>query len=291
MNAIAKIPQFGDADSNVLAIQLKLKEFGFSPGPIDGIFGGQTRSAVSKFQKKIGLAGSGIIGPKTIEALGLEIQSSGDSADMSELPSVKTKSPRTLPKALETLIDNAVVKNFPETFELLLKKKDLNGLMVVACEAMNLLEVREKTNKNDGYLVELVQKVSGGKRGWPWCMYAVECAVAWVELKTGVVSKFPSTGSCADARSRTPKSIQVAAKDSAPGDIWIWRYSSTGLGHTGVFSAWKKKQSVAVLYEGNTTKGLTKDGKIEREGGGYYRTERAFEISGMPLAMVVRAFG
>jgi len=290
MNTIAKIPQFGEADSDVLAVQLKLQEFGFSPGPTDGIFGGKTRSAVSKFQKKIGLAGSGIIGPRTIEALGLTILGGDSPADMSELPSISLKTPRTLPKALETLIDNVVSEHFHESFVLFLKKKDHGALMVLACEAMNLLEIREKTNKNDGYLVELVQKVSGGKRGYAWCMYAVECAVAWVELKTGIISKFPSTGSCAEARKRTPKKLQVEARNCMPGDIWIWRYSSTGLGHTGVFASWKKKESVAVLYEGNTTKGLTKDGKVEREGGGFYRTERPSDIPGMTLAMVVRPF-
>lgn len=290
MNTITKIPTFGDADSNVLMVQTKLHEMGFSPGILDGIFGGKTRSAISKFQKKIGLTGSGVLGPRTVFSLGLSIVGGDDHVDMSELPSTPTKSPRTLPKALETLIDNVVAEHFSESFELFLKNKDLAALTVLACEAMDHLNIREKTNKNDGYLVELIQKVSGGKRGYAWCMYDVQCAVAWAEKKSGVVSKFPSTGSCAEARKNTPKAIQVKAKDSLPGDIWIWRYTSTGLGHTGVFASWKKKESVAVLYEGNTTKGLTKDGKVEREGGGHYRTERPFDIPGMTLAMVVRPF-
>lgn len=41
---------------------------------VDGIFGEKTEEAVSKFQKSIGLQGSGIIGPKTLKGLGLAVK-------------------------------------------------------------------------------------------------------------------------------------------------------------------------------------------------------------------------
>ena len=48
----------GDAAKNTYSI-------GYDPGPIDGIFGPLTRSAVVKFQIDNGLVPDGIVGPRT----------------------------------------------------------------------------------------------------------------------------------------------------------------------------------------------------------------------------------
>ncbi len=290
MIKISKIPAFGDIGPHVLEFQKALKENGCDPGPLDSIFGSKVRAAASKFQLKIGLAGSGIVGPKTLKALGLEVSDDVAPTPITKLPHFDTKSKKVLLPALEALIDQQVEKNFLKAFAAASIAKDYGTLMDIAGKAMDLMNIREKTNKNDGYVVEMIQKVAGGQRGYAWCMYAVCVQIAWVEAKTGVVSKFPTTGSCAGARNSAPSSIQVKKELSQKGDVWIWRYSSTGLGHTGVFSDWKKALSTAILFEGNTTGGLTADGKIEREGGGFYRTERAYSISGMSLAMVCRPF-
>ena len=50
-------------------IQQILKYAGFEPGPIDGVMGGQTRSAVRKFQKEKGLKQTGKIDSVTYLAL------------------------------------------------------------------------------------------------------------------------------------------------------------------------------------------------------------------------------
>jgi len=289
MNTIKKIPQFGDANKDVGIVQLALKERGIDPGPIDDIFGGKTRAAISKLQKSIGLAGSGIIGPKTLEALDLFIDDELKEEPVFKLPHHVVNSPRSLPAALEALIDDEVLKSFRAEYLEAIVKKDMGALNVICCKALNNMNIREKTNNNDGYLVELIQKVCGGKRGYAWCMYAVQTSVAWVERKTGIVSKLYASGSCASVRAKTPSSLSVKPEDSQAGDSWVWIYE-TGLGHTGTFAEWKSKLVKAYLYEGNTTKGLGKDGKINREGGGYYLTERAFAISGMKLGKVFRPF-
>ena len=54
-------------------IQRRLTKIGFNPGPIDGIRGRKTVSAVKRFQESRGLIADGIVGPKTYAALFGEI--------------------------------------------------------------------------------------------------------------------------------------------------------------------------------------------------------------------------
>jgi hypothetical protein len=58
----------GDA---VVAIQKALAARGFTPGPIDGIYGPTTAAAVRAFQLTKGLVADAEVGPKTAAALGI----------------------------------------------------------------------------------------------------------------------------------------------------------------------------------------------------------------------------
>lgn len=58
-------------------VQQKLKNLGYYTGAIDGIIGSKSKSAIKRFQKDYGLVVDGIIGPKTLAALGLSSTSSG----------------------------------------------------------------------------------------------------------------------------------------------------------------------------------------------------------------------
>ena len=53
-------------------IQKALKSAGQNPGPIDGVLGAQTMSAIKAFQTKKGLPTGGIT-MKTLEALGVSL--------------------------------------------------------------------------------------------------------------------------------------------------------------------------------------------------------------------------
>jgi g-D-glutamyl-meso-diaminopimelate peptidase len=55
----------GSRGTNVKLIQSLLSRIGYDPGPIDGIFGQQTRQAVIDFQVDNGLTPDGIVGPAT----------------------------------------------------------------------------------------------------------------------------------------------------------------------------------------------------------------------------------
>lgn len=61
----------GSTGPAVVVLQQALKNAGFDPGPIDGIFGPKTHAAVLAFQRSKGLAVDGIVGPKTWAALGV----------------------------------------------------------------------------------------------------------------------------------------------------------------------------------------------------------------------------
>jgi uncharacterized protein (TIGR02594 family) len=54
---------------SVKEIQQALKDKGFDPGPIDGVWGRKTIAAVKEFQSQKGLTPDGIVGPKTKAAL------------------------------------------------------------------------------------------------------------------------------------------------------------------------------------------------------------------------------
>lgn len=76
MKQIKTIPTFGDISEDVRTIQTELSNLGFNPIMVDGIFGNDTKKIISKFQKSKDLPGSGIIGPRTIAFLGIELESS-----------------------------------------------------------------------------------------------------------------------------------------------------------------------------------------------------------------------
>lgn len=78
VNALSKI---GSTGSEVSEIQGLLKEWGYYNGAVDGIFGTETRNAVIKFQKTNGLNADGIVGSKTLAALGISGKNSYTSAD------------------------------------------------------------------------------------------------------------------------------------------------------------------------------------------------------------------
>jgi len=63
--------QLGSIGQDVIELQQKLTDKGFSPGTIDGDFGENTKQAVIAFQRSVGLTADGIVGTDTRKALGL----------------------------------------------------------------------------------------------------------------------------------------------------------------------------------------------------------------------------
>lgn len=63
-------------------VQQKLKDLGYYKGDIDGIFGSQTIKAIKNFQRDYGLTVDGIVGTRTLNALGLGANGSYSSSDI-----------------------------------------------------------------------------------------------------------------------------------------------------------------------------------------------------------------
>ena len=59
----------GDSGADVKELQEKLKDLGYDPGPIDGIYGPLTVDAVERFQRSARIGVDGVVGPETRHAL------------------------------------------------------------------------------------------------------------------------------------------------------------------------------------------------------------------------------
>ncbi len=76
------LSSFGSRGEEVRQIQKKLKSLGFYTGSIDGVYGTNTKNAVTAFQRSCGLKADGIAGPTTLLYLGLSSSSGYSSSDV-----------------------------------------------------------------------------------------------------------------------------------------------------------------------------------------------------------------
>lgn len=77
--AYAAVLKQGNTGTNVRTLQRKLKNWGYYKGDVDGIFGSQTKEAVKYFQRRNGLVADGIVGTKTLSALGMTLSSTSST--------------------------------------------------------------------------------------------------------------------------------------------------------------------------------------------------------------------
>lgn len=78
--AYAQVLKQGNTGTDVKTLQKKLKNWGYYKGSIDGIFGPKTKEAVKYFQRKNNLTADGIVGKKTLSALGMKLSSGASSS-------------------------------------------------------------------------------------------------------------------------------------------------------------------------------------------------------------------
>ena len=79
--------------SDIKLIQQKLKNWGYYTGSVDGIYGAKTKAAVKYFQRRNGLTVDGIVGNKTLKAMGISssMLSGGSSSTNSKFSSSDVK--------------------------------------------------------------------------------------------------------------------------------------------------------------------------------------------------------
>lgn len=79
--SVGALSKMGATGKEVVDIQNALKQTGYYTGAIDGIYGTGTRNAVIAFQKDNGLTADGVVGSKTLSALGISSSGVYNSAD------------------------------------------------------------------------------------------------------------------------------------------------------------------------------------------------------------------
>ena len=79
--SIYALSKLGSSGSEVKKIQQKLQSLGYYNGAIDGVYGSQTRKAVTAFQKNCGITADGICGKTTLLYLGLSDSSNNGYTD------------------------------------------------------------------------------------------------------------------------------------------------------------------------------------------------------------------
>jgi len=83
----------GGNREQVKAVQQALKDKGHDPGPVDGVMGPKTSSALRDFQKKEGMKDTGRLDRDTMSKLGVEARTSGTGASDSGSASPSTSAP------------------------------------------------------------------------------------------------------------------------------------------------------------------------------------------------------
>ncbi|HHV60861.1 MAG TPA: spore cortex-lytic enzyme [Clostridiaceae bacterium] len=121
---LAALSQYGSRGDEVFQIQRKLSNWGYYDGPIDGIYGYKTYSAVRWFQSKNGLKVDGIAGPQTLAAMGIvsgsKASASGSNKDVNLLAHIIYGEARGEPYAGQVAVAAVVLNRtrdsrFPNT--------------------------------------------------------------------------------------------------------------------------------------------------------------------------------
>lgn len=114
--------------------------------------------------------------------------------------------------------------------------------------------VKEATGANDGPWVEAIQKITGNKRGDPWC-------ASFVAFVLGIAYNgrppLPVTASC-DVLLEFARKQNRLVKDPEPGDVFLVLKSPDDAVHTGLVS--RVTEQVVGTLEGNTNSGGSRDG-------------------------------
>lgn len=119
---------------------------------------------------------------------------------------------------------------------------------LVACQG-----VHEQGGNNRGHIVELIQSTAGSPVAQPWCMDFMQCGIAYVEVKLGLVCPLPVTESTYNMLDWA-KQHGMLHSSAVPGDLVLWNHYDanwhlTG-GHVGCVL---KNGDMLETVEGNTS--------------------------------------
>lgn len=85
MESVPALSKEGSRGEEVRQIQTVLKDMGYYyDGSVDGVYGTQTRNAVTSYQRDHGFNPDGIAGPATLKALGIQTDSTNTNGQYSD---------------------------------------------------------------------------------------------------------------------------------------------------------------------------------------------------------------
>jgi hypothetical protein len=180
---------------------------------------------------------------------------------------------RKIEPKLVAFIDKKLEQN--GSAQVAIVDKDARAVFTYAMEAC--VGIRE-AGSNAGTYVELIQETLGGADHEAWCMSAVQSAIAYAELKTGIKSPVYASEHCMTCWRESPENQRVKFYP-ARGAIVIWRHGNSDSGHTGVVC--ETDGETIVTVEGNTGP----EAGVQREGDGMYRKHRNIHGSGSMKVM------
>lgn len=175
----------------------------------------------------------------------------------------------------DKLMNNAIAKMAIET-------KNPRLLFIEAVKAC--YGIREKSNRNDGPMVELIQETIGSHNNEAWCMAFMQTCLAYCEEVTGIISPLAASEHCLTTWAKSPIEQRVKYRPLA-GAIVIWQHGKSSNGHTGMVLDCDGK--IFHSIEGNTTGGNSPEGEVVRDGGGVYYNTRSMKGNG---AMRVKGY-
>lgn len=155
------------------------------------------------------------------------------------------------------MIENFIDKKIGAS--LVVPAKDTNPeiLHVLALKAM--VGIVEHGGNNSGDLVKSIQATVGHANREPWCMSAQQCAIAYVEKKTGQKSPVPVGEHCLSIL-REANKLGLVISNPSVGDLMIYQHGDSDRGHVAAII--EDGDDFVRTVEGNTgpDKGVTRDG-------------------------------
>jgi putative chitinase len=167
----------GSSGPDVLTLQTTLKQLGFDPHGVDGVFGSGCEGAVIAFQKAKGLTPDGIVGPNTMAALqgsaaiaGANVSAAAATASASVAPTTGTGSLTVTVGEVAKMFPGVPVKNIETNLPFVLDALNAAGLGDKDMILMALATIRAETG-NFTPLSEFQSKFNTAPGGPPFGLY------------------------------------------------------------------------------------------------------------------------
>jgi len=130
----------------------------------------------------------------------------------------------------------------------------------------SLIGVKELTGRNDGFMVEKIQKAAGIKKGDPWCAATVCFSFVEAGVKAIISGYCPNWFPAKKTIYTRGKKNNLTPRTA---DVFGLFFVDMGrIAHEGFIDEWPPDSSMAITVEGNTNK----DGS--REGNGCFKKKR-----------------